>query len=370
MRENELLEFKRILDEFKAVKFVDKTSTKTFMQVTGYPHFENVCSNILAFFFDPKEEHNLNNLFIRSLLETAGEEMISNVDTVVIEREFCTSNNNRLDITIKSNSILVGIENKLYSKVYNDLHDYKNECKRLANREGLRCYMIILSLIDEKAISATNGYFNVTYDMFIEKIRKNIGDYINDANNTWVIYLKDFMKTISSLYGRDNNMNTQLLEFIRKNSEEVDKFYMEINELKKQMKSKTKQLKNLFDDQLNEYTKKMNITSWCFNNERYLTSSHVIDIEKIDGQKLTVETFIDSFGWHISYFIRTEMKEKKRVLEDQLNKLGVRYVLSKKPDTSESNFFVVGEYPINASYTELINGIQKAMEIVEIININ
>jgi len=94
MKENELLEFKRILNEFKAVKFVGKTSTKTFMQVTGYPHFENVCSNILAFFFNPKEEHNLNDLFIWSLLETTGEEMMTNVDTVVIERGFCTSNNN------------------------------------------------------------------------------------------------------------------------------------------------------------------------------------------------------------------------------------------------------------------------------------
>jgi len=65
--------------------------TSPFMQVTGYPHFKNVCSNILAFSFDLKEEYNFNDLFIRLLLETAGEEMISNGDTVVIEREFYIS---------------------------------------------------------------------------------------------------------------------------------------------------------------------------------------------------------------------------------------------------------------------------------------
>ena len=35
---------------------------KTFMDISGYPHYENVCSNILAFYFNPLEEHNLNNL--------------------------------------------------------------------------------------------------------------------------------------------------------------------------------------------------------------------------------------------------------------------------------------------------------------------
>ena len=29
----------------------------TFMQIAGYPHYENVCSNILAFYLDPAEEH-------------------------------------------------------------------------------------------------------------------------------------------------------------------------------------------------------------------------------------------------------------------------------------------------------------------------
>lgn len=39
------------------------------MDISGYPHYENVCSNILAFYFNPLEEHNLNNLVINSFIK-------------------------------------------------------------------------------------------------------------------------------------------------------------------------------------------------------------------------------------------------------------------------------------------------------------
>ena len=38
---------------------------KTFMEVSGYPHYENVCSNILSFYFNPNEEHRLNDTVLK-----------------------------------------------------------------------------------------------------------------------------------------------------------------------------------------------------------------------------------------------------------------------------------------------------------------
>ena len=32
---------------------------QTFMEIGGYPHYENVCSNFLAFFVDPEGPHGL-----------------------------------------------------------------------------------------------------------------------------------------------------------------------------------------------------------------------------------------------------------------------------------------------------------------------
>lgn len=43
----------------------------TFMEIAGYPHYENACSNILAFFMDPGESHRLENLVLNALANAA-----------------------------------------------------------------------------------------------------------------------------------------------------------------------------------------------------------------------------------------------------------------------------------------------------------
>jgi hypothetical protein len=41
----------------------------TFMEISQYPHYENVSSNILAFFLDPSNPHGLGSLCLDALLE-------------------------------------------------------------------------------------------------------------------------------------------------------------------------------------------------------------------------------------------------------------------------------------------------------------
>ena len=48
-------QFVSLLDEFRKLP-PGITRSPTFMEVAGYPHYENVCSNILAFFLDPKNQ--------------------------------------------------------------------------------------------------------------------------------------------------------------------------------------------------------------------------------------------------------------------------------------------------------------------------
>ena len=70
-------------------------------------------SNILAFFFDVQEEHNLNDLFVKSLLEvykrkTNNTEINTenfNMYTNTI-REYGTPKGYRLDIVISGNYII------------------------------------------------------------------------------------------------------------------------------------------------------------------------------------------------------------------------------------------------------------------------
>jgi hypothetical protein len=100
--------------------------SQTFMEIAGYPHYENVCSNILAFFLDPEESHGLGTLMLDALASVGG---IAEPDEgiggrVSIEREVTTEEGNRIDLLIESDDHAVLIENKIFASIGNPFDDY------------------------------------------------------------------------------------------------------------------------------------------------------------------------------------------------------------------------------------------------------
>src|SRR5699024_6874339 len=140
---------------------------------------------------------------------------------------------------------------------------------------------------------------------FIEKIKKNIGYYIPDANNSWIIYLKDFMETISNLKDEGRNINMEFINFLHNNSDEVDELIKECSEfIRDELSARTKKLRILIA--LGKYEKNMEFTIKCYNGNanKELYSSFVINIVKSNRQILVIETYIDDSGSHIAYFYR------------------------------------------------------------------
>jgi hypothetical protein len=45
-------------------------SRATFLEIAGYPHYENVASNLLAFFLDSEAEHEMGDLVMSALLSS------------------------------------------------------------------------------------------------------------------------------------------------------------------------------------------------------------------------------------------------------------------------------------------------------------
>lgn len=116
-------DFTKILFDFKSIPRYKRT--KTFMEVAGYPHYENVCSNILKFYFDPANEHGLKDLVLNSLLQIVDKDFKLDTDfeEIRIYREYETKKNNRLDLFILTENFAIGIENKIFHHLHNDLTD-------------------------------------------------------------------------------------------------------------------------------------------------------------------------------------------------------------------------------------------------------
>jgi hypothetical protein len=115
-------DYLRLLLAYRALPQIK--SSQTFMEVSGYPHYENVCSNILAFYFNPAEEHGLKDLLLSAFLRMAGKPEVVIPQNVSPRREYSTTSGNRLDVLLDCEAFTIGIENKIFHGLKNDLKDY------------------------------------------------------------------------------------------------------------------------------------------------------------------------------------------------------------------------------------------------------
>lgn len=199
---------------------VIKGKPKTFLGIAKQPHYENVLSNIYAFYFDTNEVHKLKDLFIKSLLELINASPLAKEGVVLesfsnyeIITEYGTVNQKRIDILLQNIEQAIIIENKVYHELNNDLKEYYNEIN-VATKIG-----IVLSLYPISDIKH-HRFINITHLQFVTKVLQNLGNYILDANDKYVVFLKDFCQNIINL--SHPVMEKENIEFYYKNQEKIN----------------------------------------------------------------------------------------------------------------------------------------------------
>jgi PD-(D/E)XK nuclease superfamily len=104
--------FENLLREFQKLPPKRKRS-RTFMEISGYPYWENVCSNILEFYFTPDEEHGFDHLLVNSMGKILWPDFPESATIIEVRREETTTSNKRIDLVIESTDYIIGIENKM-----------------------------------------------------------------------------------------------------------------------------------------------------------------------------------------------------------------------------------------------------------------
>lgn len=195
----------QLLQEFldKSNIPVYKKPPKTFLEIARQPHYENVISNIYAFYFNVNEEHGLGELFIRSLIECiqlsdiGKQKSFDGYSDFTIDTEFSTKNNGRIDLLLTGDEGAIIIENKIYHHLNNNLKDYwgsivKEDCKE-ENSIG-----IVLTLKEITKIPHAH-FISITHSQLLDKVMSNIGQYLLSANDKYLTFLKDFYQNIKNL---------------------------------------------------------------------------------------------------------------------------------------------------------------------------
>ena len=274
----------------------------TFMEIAGYPHYENVCSNILQFYLQPDNEHGFGSLLLDSLFTLINEEVVINGQNIDVRREESTDIGNRIDLVIKSDDFVLGIENKLFADLYNDLGDYTNHLENKYLREDRPVYKIILllDLIQITPSKDIHGFKPITYALFFEKVIENIGSYFLTAREPHVAFLRDFIQTIQNLQ-RKTSMDQQRLTFFHDNQHDLAKLPTEVDALRKDMREKVNQLRVIIADEAALLPFDIESGVWRFSDLRdFLWCT----VKTSNSFWLQVDFELTPVGWRSRFFYK------------------------------------------------------------------
>ncbi|WP_430972635.1 PD-(D/E)XK nuclease family protein [Sunxiuqinia rutila] len=224
----------QLLENFKKIPISFKDST--YLELCQYPkrRFEEICSRLLAFYFDPTKEHGLGDLFIRSLLDI----LEANIRFDPEQLEIITEDNaegKRIDLVLACPDFVVGIENKITANLYNPLETYK---KRLEAYPSEKVFKLVLSVdeftkVQELELIQKNGFRSITYSQLFNAVRVQIDTYISTCSQKYLTYLYDFIETIENM--KNTYANLELTEFIFENESKIKQLMQAYNQHKQEI---------------------------------------------------------------------------------------------------------------------------------------
>ncbi|MGJ8743534.1 PD-(D/E)XK nuclease family protein [Polaribacter sp.] len=207
-----------------------KRKPKTFLGIAKQPHYENVLSNIYAFYFRVNEAHKFKDLFISSLLaciksklidKQDKKEALQNFSDFEVETEFSTNKGGRIDIVLQDlvslNTIL--IENKINHRLDNDLKEYWD----FFTIDDAIKVGVLLTLNPHVIPDNVLGKFiNITHWEWISAVKETL-DINSMEDEAYKIYVNDFFNTIENL-STTYTMN-ESAKFFFKNASQINNAY-------------------------------------------------------------------------------------------------------------------------------------------------
>ena len=236
---NSVENYLELLLAFRALP--ETKHSRTFLEVSGFPHYENVCSNILRFYFDSSAEHGLKDLLLKAFLRLVGEGELAIPDKVLPDREYPAEDQQRIDLVINCENFTIGIENKINHWEANDFENYARVIDRLGLKKKTIKAVLCLNK-DENQEPPKGGFRRFTYGELWKQVQAMLGDYISRADPKWVTCLLDFMETTNNLAG--NNMeNKKLDQFFIKNNDLLEQMVGEREAFLGRLRQKVESLK-------------------------------------------------------------------------------------------------------------------------------
>lgn len=338
--------FYNLLEEFSRIPRYK--IDRTIFDISGYPHYENVCSNILAFFFDPSGEHGMGDLFIHALLDCVSEpEDRGIIEAAEVDREVC-ANGKFLDLVLKFDGYVIGIENKVRAGLYNPLHEYDALLRKMIS-DGDQIVRIVLSLhsieLDEEKHF---GFRNITYQQFFDRVKQRMGNHLLDADPKYQHYLFDFMKVMQRQAG-GHTMNDAVKAFFIQNHQQITELNKEYGQFLDSLAGEVREVAGGIDlDEL------YGVNQWIYS-KRCLVHDF-----SVNGGKLAIDSWLTvSEGWVLTLFARNAkvspvMEKMKAALEEKYQ----------KPLATKDRRYLLNTFALDTPLDEVIEYLDSAVRFI------
>ena len=348
---------KELLKEFKFIPVIETEST--YLEICQYPRrrFEEICSRLLCFFFDPHKEHKLNNLFISSLMQLLGSSIHYDYKQIEIVTEE-NADGKRIDLLIKCPDFVICIENKTTSSLNNPLNVYKEHLAKFSVEKRFKIVLSVFDVTRPKEVKwmKQNGFIPYTYSQFFEVIKSNIGQYISGCNQKYLTHLSDFIQTMDNMK-ISTYSNPDLVNYIFENEQDIKKLISAYNQHKTELlnlhKGKISELKE-------EISKRTEVKWWAYQGYGlgYNNFKHDHDPIGIESKfKASKDNPFDKFEICITTWdIKKFLPYKDEALKYPNEEIEVKI---------KDNRYFLRLKPINGNDTEAI--IEKLVECYEFV---
>ena len=346
-----------LIDSYTAHAIGD-TEPPTLLDIAGFPDWENVYSNILAFLLDTKQSHGFGPLFIRSIVaayrscslygwptDIRDPEHVEATDRV--EREVSTATNKRIDLVIECADFLVCIENKIWSGLHNDLGEYREHCEKSGDPRPVLGIVLSPHGVTDQRLQ-DHRFVSITYGDLVEQVRRRMGSHIGPHNTQYQYLLFDFLEQ-ASRFARTTNMNDDqraFLDFWQENYEKIDNIQSMCNKMQKELNPKAKAqahrdqcLKRLTEPEREIFE------PWIYNG-----STSVFDLAgggDIDGCGIFLD--VEFHPLRVSHVLGTRRGLAPTALASRISATCDAIVFDDSPDRPK---FVIEESPFEASVCE------------------
>ena len=233
----------------------------TFLELCHYPgeRFEEICSRILEFFFQPNNKHGFRDLWFKSLCKIIKIDC-EDVFEMKTRTEEATSSSEKekgkkIDIVLETPTLVIAIENKIGADLYNPLDIYKEHIDKGYSKLNKKCIVLTAHRLSNEEQKKANekGFVVVLYKKLFDNVRELLGKYVSSCNPNFLSFMLDFMMTVEK---RMNFMdNTELNRFFFDKKEEIESMLNSFGDWQRKLRDEQSCELNKIKDVITKKTK-------------------------------------------------------------------------------------------------------------------